>query len=181
METVYSAFLARGSILCGYRAPVSSVEALVPHLAETHFAPLLRLHRDLAVCRMGVRFALENGMPKTAGAPERWEYASGEEHDFYVTSPADILEDITGGARGEIAFRAGYLRIGMCAQGGDGYYLRNQASIPGHTPLYRVYYDWISYPDPGEPPVPPEAIHLEHESFEEILAVAEFQIGWMPE
>jgi len=180
MKSLYESVAARQQSICWHRVTAARVERLGQYLSGQLSNSLLRIYSDLPVSRMEVAFTIRESEAERPVPQETSEYDSERDHIFYWASPTDIVEDIRDGARGELAFRAGFVPIGICAYGGDGYFLSTAPSPPGATPLYQVYYDWISYPELDDPPVPPEAIHLVHPSFESIIAVAEFRRGWMP-
>jgi len=179
MQRLYESVMARRNELLGCRAPAADVEQLRTLLPTPAFDPLLRVFLEFPVCTMMVLFAVQEGHAEGPRLQSEREYDSLKDHVCYWYTPAQMLKQMTEGARGEVAFQAGFVPIGMCAYGGDDYFLSTAPSPPGATPLYQVYYDWISYPALDDPPVPPEAIHLVHPSFESIIAVAEFRRGLM--
>ena len=181
MKSLYEALMARRADLCGEYAATADVERLGMYLKDASAEFLLRIYRELPVCRMETTFVVRSGRAYAPGPEFGVDYDAEQDHGFYWASPLDILEEVNDGALGAIAFQTGFVRIGLCVYGGDGYFLSREPGPPRATPLFRLYYDWISYPDRHDPPVPPQAIHLLHGSFESILAVANFEHGWMPD
>ena len=82
----------------------------------------------------------------------------------------EIVEDIAHSLAARTALRAGYLPIGTCVYGGDGYYVRIADLNAPVQPLLRIYEDGTN-PE-GPVPVPEDAVELVALSFEDVILKA---------
>ncbi|MBK9121283.1 MAG: hypothetical protein IPM18_17000 [Phycisphaerales bacterium] len=134
---------------------------------------LIEVFRDLPVCGMHVAFAVDRaGSPSAPVMLRSEDYEPGRDHEFYWMAPEDIVEDLVATYTGPAVLAAGYTPIGMCAMGGDYYYLKHDSD---QTRLYQLYHDWI---DPADNvPIPDVAIGFVSASFAHVLRVARFYLG----
>ena len=178
MQAIYEALGSRAGEITGNRATSEEVAQLASRLEGPEFATLLRIFRDFPVCGMGVAFTLDsdkNAAPPADESDSEIEYDSEYDHEFDWLSAAQVLDEIDNALAGPVALRAGFVPIGMCAMGGDGYFLRILTPQKAPVGLYRVYYDWYDA-DRGVL-VMPDAVNLVSSSFDQALRVARFDRG----
>lgn len=153
----------------GYVADPKELEALARRLKPPLFDRLT--YWRLPVCDVLFQFAANSaGIPQPPSSDFMEDYDADIGHGLVWMPPEHVLFELTEAVAGPPAFQAGFLPIGHCVMGGDGYFIRYDQATGWDVPLYQVYYDWI---DPDAPvPVPEDALHLVSHSLAEVIAVA---------
>lgn len=153
-------------------ADPKEIDELGKRLNSSVFDPLLTIYRELPICGVTFQFTVnDEGLP---GSPRPDfmgdDYNSDTEHELVWMTPGHILFALHEAIAGPPIFAVGFLRIGNCSLGGDGYFIRFTHATDMDAPLYRVYYDWI---DPDRPiAVPLQALKLVSHSLAKTIEVA---------
>jgi len=176
LSSIYEAVKSRASDLVGYMGSEHEVARLAKYLNRSEFSVLLRIYRELPVCGMLMAFAIDsNGNPSPPVAQSECDYDSARDHEFTWMSPNHVIEELEQALAGSAAFAAGFVPLGMCSSGGDGYFLRIMTEGKAPVRLFQVYYDWYD-PTKGVLVIP-EAVHLVCQSFDQAVRVAHFGAG----
>jgi len=176
MQEIYEALVSRRSELTGYLATQEEVVQIGKRLSRPEYAIVLRIYRELPVCGMIVRFIVDAN--KLAGPPVDeavYEYDPDCDHEFDWATPKQIIDEIEDSLAGPAAFAAGFVPLGMCTRGGDGYFLRLLSPRKAPVHLFQVYYDWYDA-DRGVL-VMPDAVSLVCDRVDQLLRVAKFEKG----
>lgn len=174
-ESIYEAFWKRREALCGRIASPEEVDALDRRLTGRHAEGIIRAYRDLPICDLLMDFLVDPLTGPRAPEPQfRAQYDPDREYSMICLWPHHVLMELDESASvyAGALVRAGFLPVGSCAMGGDGYFLLLDNVPRKSTPLYRVYYDWI---DTDSHIIPPEGIHLLTDCFEQVIRVAKLQ------
>ncbi len=165
--------------LTGRPAKGDDISRLRQMLFGTPFMTLSDVYCAFPVSGMVVQFTVDNDkIGKSPDTDFMCKYDSARDHEFYWMTPNQVAEEVEQAIAGPYFLANGFLPIGMCAMGGDGYFLGSSVDKPDILSLLRVYYDCID-PEQGTH-IPPNAIDCIATSFVQILSVARFERGFEP-
>lgn len=165
--------------LTGHPAKAEDIARIRRMLLGTPFMTLSDIYSEFPVSGMVVQFTVDKSkIIRSPDADFMREYDSVRDHEFYWMTPNQVAEEVEEAIAGPCLFANGFLPIGMCAMGGDGYFLAMPVDKPDILSLFRVYYDCIN-PEQGAH-VPSNAVLCIAESFAQILSVARFEKGFEP-
>ena len=179
MERVYEAIKLREMELRGHFAGDKDIETLDRLLTGLNQKALIQIYLDFPICGATVSFSVAVDGAIGLYAPDSGaEYDSDRDHEFYWMPVRHVIEELENAFLGPAVLRAGFVPIGHCCMGGDGYFVNLSEDSAGDPRLYRLYYDWV---DPNaQDPVPKEAINLVASSLASVMRRCRLEPGLPP-
>ena len=144
MHPILEALDARKSDIAAYQATEQDLDALSSILVGNRYAPIVEAYRTYPLSGMLVSFSIQSGKVAPPAWPSSGEFESSRDHEFDWLSPLQIIAELKNTLGGAAAFSNGYVPIGMCAMGGDWYFIKLSMESNPTISLHRIFYDYVS-------------------------------------